>query len=195
MSVAIQDMEQASGPELRRWMVSDYERAAEAGVFGPEERLELIEGEIYRKGPQNGPHAVVCDLIEDALRSAFGSSYRVRGQKPLLIGGKSVPEPDVYVIRGPIRDFVKQHPTTAVLVVEASDSTVTFELITKAALYAGAGIPEYWVIAIPERAVVVHREPEPATRTYRSVERLVDTDSVTPLAAPTAVIPVADLLP
>lgn len=195
MSVAIQEVEQTSGPEVRRWTVRDYERAAEAGVFGPEERLELIEGEIYRMSPQNGPHAVACDLIEDALRDAFGQGYRVRGQKPLLIGGKSVPEPDVYVIPGPIRNFVKQHPTTAVLVVEASVSTVTFDLVTKSALYAGAGIQEYWVVGIPERVLVVHREPDPATQTYRSVVRLSDTDSVSPVASPAAVIPVADLLP
>jgi Uma2 family endonuclease len=193
MSVAVQDLEQISGPEIRRWTVSDYERAAEAGVFGPEERLELIEGEIYRMSPQNAPHTTAVGKTLAALSKVFRKGHHVRVQMPLHLGDTSLPEPDICVITGSWDDYARRQPTTAVLVVEASDSSISFDLIKKAALYAGTGIQEYWVLAIPERVLVVHREPDPATRTYRSVVRLADTDQVSPLAAPKAVIQVATL--
>lgn len=92
-------------------------------------------------------------------------------------------------------DYPRLQPTTAVLVVEISDFSVSFDLIEKAALYASAGIQEYWVVAIPERMLVVHREPDTIVRAYNRVVRLSDTESVSPLAAPAAVMPIADLLP
>jgi len=182
-------------PELRRWTTDEYLQAADLGVFGPEERLELVNGEIYRMSPQNGPHATACDLLAEALRAAFGGGYLIRGQKPLLLGGSSVPEPDVYVVRGRIRDFARQHPTSAELVVEVSDATVRFDMGTKSALYASAGIQDYWVVVIPERVLVVHRDPDPAAGIYRSIVRLRATDHVLPLAAPDSTIPVEELLP
>lgn len=195
MSAATLEATTDTGPEVRSWTAEDYQRAADAGVFGPEERLELVNGKIYQMSPQNGPHATTCDLIEEALRAALPKGFFVRGQKPLALGQSSIPEPDVCVVRGRIRDFAKQHPTTADLVVEVSDATLTYDLGNKAAIYASAGIPEYWVAVIPERVLVVHREPDTATGTYRSVVRLRDGESVSPLAAPDAKLSVTDLLP
>lgn len=195
MSAAVLETKQETGPTVRRWTAKDYERAAEAGVFGPEERLELVNGEIYEMSPQNGPHATTCDLVELALRSVLLEGYVVRSQKPLALGPSSVPEPDIYVARGRIRDFVRQHPTTAELVVEVSDATLAFDLGRKLAVYANAGIQEYWVVMIPERALVVHREPDPQSGSYRNVTRLHDRDQISPLVAPEANIPVIELLP
>lgn len=104
MRVAIEGLEQISGPEIRRWTVSDYERAAEAGVFGPEERLELIEGEIYRMSPQCAPHSVTLGLTLEALQAVFRSGHHVRAQMPLHLNGSSLPEPDVFVIAGQWRE-------------------------------------------------------------------------------------------
>lgn len=180
-------------PVTRRWTVEEYYRAAAAGVFGPEERLELVDGEIYRMSPQHGPHATACQLTEDALSRIFRRGYVVRGQKPLSLGASSEPEPDVCVVTGRVRDFARSHPTTALLVVEVADSTVQFDLGLKAATYARAGIAEYWVIVIPQRMLVLHRDPRSGQ--YGSITHHGESDTVFPLAAPTAAIRVADLLP
>jgi Uma2 family endonuclease len=182
-------------PALRRWTVAEYYQAAEAGVFHPEERLELIEGEIFRMSPQDSPHATACDLTEDALRGVFGRGYRVRTQKPLSLGADSVPEPDLAVVRGGVRDYAKAHPTTAELVVEVADSSLGYDRNRKAPLYARAGVPDYWILNLSERVLEIYRDPDPANGQYRQITRLGEDESISPLAAPTASILVRELLP
>lgn len=195
MSAATLEAATDTGPVVRSWTAEDYQRAADAGVFRPEERLELVNGAIYRMSPQNASHTTVVGLIDDALSEVFHTGYCVRIQMPLEVGGNSLPEPDVCVVVGSRRDYLRRHPSEASLLVEVADTSIAFDLITKSALYASAGIPEYWVAVIPERVLVVHREPETSTGTYRSIVRLRDGESVSPLTAPDANLSVTDLLP
>src|SRR5437870_2744673 len=97
-------------PPVRRWTVSEYHRAADAGVFGPEERLELIHGVIVCMSPQKTPHATGSGLTEEIVRNVFSAGYCVRVQKPLTLGGDSEPEPDIAVVRGAARDYLRSHP-------------------------------------------------------------------------------------
>jgi Uma2 family endonuclease len=179
----------------RRWTVEEYHRAIEAGVFGPEERLELIEGEIVCMSPQNPPHAAASDLAESALRAVFTSGFRIRVQKPLTLHAQTEPEPDIAVVPGGARDYRNQHPTTAVLVVEVSDSSLAFDRGEKATLYARAGVLEYWVLNLPQRVLEVHRDADPVTGSYQSVDHLSEGQFVSPLAAPSARIAISDMLP
>ncbi len=173
---------------------------AEAGIFAPGERVELIEGEIVVKDPQTPPHATAVVLAQEALRALCGPGFDARAQLPLSLGPDSEPEPDAAVVRGTARDYVDGHPTTANLVVEVADTTLEFDRGRKAAMYARAGIPEYWIVNLPDRVLDVFRDPGPlpdgpAERGYRSVRRVGPPDSVAPLASPAAHVRVADLLP
>ena len=181
--------------ERRLWTVAEYHRIAEEGIFQPDERLELIEGEIYRKRPQSPAHAMVCDLVADVLREAIGRGYIVRSQMPLQAGDISEPEPDVSVVPGVRRDYADHHPKEAPLVVKVSDSSAVFDLIKKAAVYARSSFPEYWVVVVPDRSLIVHQEPDVATGEYRSVERYGEHDLVSPLEVPSGQVRVSDLLP
>jgi len=180
---------------------ADYHRAGEAGIFGPEERLELIGGEVIKKvSPQRTPHATSIALCAEALGKAFGQEHHVRVQAPMTLGPHSEPEPDVCVVVGSVRDYEKEHPKTAVLVVEVADSSVRLDRKVKASLYAAAGIADYWLLNLPDRLLEVHREPapmadEPFRHHYRSITRYPETATVSPLAAPGGTILVADLLP
>ncbi len=148
-----------SAVQLRRWTRQEYHQLAESGVLRPDERVELIEGEIVEMPPQLSPHATGVCLAEDALRAAFGPGFVVRAQLPLALGEYSEPEPDVAVVVGGPRDYAKAHPTTAVLVVEVSDATLAFDRNVKASLYAAAGIPEYWIVNLVHRQLEVHCDP------------------------------------
>lgn len=186
-------------PQPRRWTRLEYERAAELGLFGPEERLELIEGEIVQKVTKRPPHAVCTDLVDAYLRAAFPTAC-VRGQNPLAIDDVNEPEPDFAVVPGSARDYLAGHPVTAMLVVEVADTSLTYDRTTKAGLYARAGVAEYWILNLCDRLLEVHREPGPMTEqplgfSYRLITRYCETDTVVPLAAPLAPMRVADLLP
>jgi Uma2 family endonuclease len=184
--------------QTRLWTRQEYERLVAEGFFHPEERLELVDGEIIRMTPQGSPHATASSLAADTLRTCFGPSHLVRVQMPLALGPDSEPEPDIAVVVGNARDYRDAHPQTAVLIVEVSDTTLTYDRERKARLYARATIPEYWIVNLLERRLEVYRDSistgagGPA---YRTRVILDPSKTIAPLAAPSSSIAVADLLP
>jgi Uma2 family endonuclease len=164
-----------------------------AGILGPDDHVELVEGEIVELSPERSRHASGIDLAAEALRSAFGAGFLIRVQHPIALADDSEPEPDVAVVRGSARDYVDAHPTTAVLIVEVADTSLEYDRVRKATLYAAAGIPEYWISNLVEGTVVVHKDREGGR--YRSVAVLKPGDTVAPRGAPGRVVAVADLLP
>ncbi len=187
-------------PPNRLWTCEEYHRAAEFGLFGPEERLELLNGEIIQKvSPQGKSHSVAVALIAETLRAIFRQGYYVREEKPLTLTDSSEPEPDLVVMRGSLRD-VPAHPTpqTTALVVEVSDSTLEFDQNEKAIAYARAGISEYWIVNLRARRLEVRRDPGPMdaeTWGYRSLQIIVDSNEITTLEKPHDKIALVDLLP
>lgn len=184
-------------PHPRRWTRAEYERLIEQGAFGPDERLELVNGEILAMTPQKSPHMTAVHLVNEALRQAWPPGAHVRLQGPLALEPDSEPEPDALVVAGTIRDYSAEHPKTALLVVEVAETTLTYDRQTKRPLYARAGIPEYWIVNLVDRQLEVYREPEERDGRwdYRLVHKLTPSDSMSPLHAPMASIPIADLFP
>jgi Uma2 family endonuclease len=170
---------------------------AESGVFGPDERLELIDGEVFRMTPQGSRHATAIGLAAKALESAFGPNHHVRVQLPLALGPSSEPEPDLAVVKGGIRDYCDAHPSFAILVLEVSDETIAFDRNRKGAVYARSGIPEFWISNLAHRKLEVYRDAAPSGPgwEYKSVQHYSAGQSVAPLHATRAEIAVADLLP
>ena len=113
---------------------------------------------------------------------------------PFVGGDDSEPEPDVAVVRGHQRDYIRAHPDTAVLVVEVSDSTLDYDRRRKGPAYARAEVPEYWVVNLVDHLVEVYRDPM-ADRGYQTVLTLRPGETIAPLGAPFASIAVDDLLP
>jgi Uma2 family endonuclease len=171
---------------------------ADLGFFDGQ-RVELIGGEIVEVGAQTDEHAFSIRLVHHALIATFGSDAVIRIRSPLRLRDDSEPEPDIAHVQGTLRE-VRTHTKTALLVVEVSDTTLAYDRGHRASLYARAGIADYWIVNLVDRHVEVLRNPTPdpstkfgwryaATATHRPDETL------TPLAAPAATVPVADLLP
>ncbi len=184
------------------WTREKYYQAAEAGVFGPEERLELIEGEVfYKVSPQSTPHAVSIGRSGRIMRQAFGEEeFRISEEKPIVLNDLTEPEPDIVVARGGWEQQANVHPTPAdiVLLIEVSVSTLKFDQTVKAEVYARAGIVDYWLLNIPAHQLEVRRDPgllEGGTIGYRSVQIVLRDGQISPLAAQDTVIHVADMLP
>lgn len=169
------------------------------GVFRPDDRLELLDGLLVVKEPQSSPHAAAVGMIAEALRLAFGPGWFIRQHSPVAANRWSEPEPDVCVVPGSAQDYVHAHPARPVLVVEVARASLRLDRTRKAAIYARAGVADYWIANLDARTLEVHRDPaqDPATgrARYRSVQILGPDDIVTPLAAPDARVLVADLLP
>lgn len=179
--------------QVRRWTREEYYRMVEAGILRPDDRVELVDGEILTLAPQTSVHATAVRLVQEALRQAFGEGSDVRPQLPLTLGEASEPEPDVAVVAGSPRDYLDHHPQKAALVVEVAASSLTANRTIKRALYARSGVPEYWIVDPTARALEVFRSPSEGD--YRDHRVLGAGDSIAPLGRPEASIPVADLLP
>ncbi len=188
-------------PRTRRWTRAEYDRLIDTGVFQPGERLELLAGQLVVREPQGTPHATGIRLVTRALREVFGQDgWMVDMQLPVALDEESEPEPDVTVTAGSPRDFLPSHPARPVLVVEVAESSLALDREEKGSLYARARVPEYWILNLRDRLLEVHREPHPDPSSphgwsYRSHQSLAAGEHVTPSAAPTARIAVANLLP
>jgi len=171
-----------------------YERMIEAGLFAPEDRIELLDGEIVLMPPQKSRHATAITLLQRELALAFVSqAATVRVQLPLALSPDSEPEPDIAVVAGVPRDYRDAHPQSALLIVEVSDATRAYDRGRKLAAYARAGIPEYWLLDVAAGTLEVCRTP--LGEDYRERRILLAGEAVAPLAAPAAVLRVEDLLP
>jgi Uma2 family endonuclease len=173
----------------------------EEGVFRPGERLELLAGQLVVREPRGSPHATGIRLVTRALREVFADdTWIVDMQLPVALDEESEPEPDVTVTAGDPRDYLPSHPARPVLVVEVAEASPLLDREEKGSLYGRARVPEYWILNLRDRVLEVYREPHPDASaphgwTYLSRQNLVTGEHVTPLAAPTSRIAVADLLP
>jgi Uma2 family endonuclease len=185
-------------PTIKRWNREEYYRLGEQGWF-LNQRVELIDGEILEVSPQSFGHYWSIDAITGMFEQVFGNSYWVRSQAPCTHGEWSEPEPDVSVVKGD-RGAFSDHPTTAVLAVEVSQSTLAFDRGVKSSLYASMGVPDYWVLDLAGRQLLVHRQPEAAPNArfghnYAQVEAIPEDGFASPLEMPDAKLPIADMLP
>lgn len=156
--------------------------------FPNADKWELIGGELIDKMGKNRPHVIWQGRIHTWLQVVFGND-RVEFESPSDVAAEdnthNEPEADLKVLKRPSQDYASNpQPEDILLLIEISDSTVRFDLGPKAKLYARAGIAEYWVLDIPGRRLVVHREPEGGR--YRSVVAYEAHEEVAPLAAPEA---------
>jgi Uma2 family endonuclease len=185
-------------PRTLRWTKDEYHRLAETGWFD-DRRVELLDGEIFEMPVLKIPHVVALDVTADAMRAAFGTGYWVSPQAPLNLTLTSEPIPDLFVVPGKARDYTA-HPTTALLIVEISDTTLSHDRGRKASLYAAARIQDYWIVNLVDRQLEIYRVPvpdpaQPYGFSYSQRTVLLPGATASPLVLPQAQVAVTDLLP
>jgi Uma2 family endonuclease len=175
---------------IRPLLRAEYDRLVDAGVFEGE-RLELLRGSLVTMSPQGEEHCSSIEALTQLLVLALAGRAVIRCQLPLAISDDSEPEPDFAIVPlGRIKGT--GHPKTAHLVIEVSASSLPRDRVFKSALYAEHGVPEYWLVDVTGRRVLVHRDPAPSG--YRSIEELRAGDELRMLAFPDVSISVGDIL-
>ena len=172
-------------PPRKRWTRQECVALETSGIW-EQQHLELIEGELISKMGKKRPNTNVLIVIQDWLVRTFGTQF-VNPETPIDVAPEdnptNEPEPDLILLAKPWREFKNNpQPADLRLVVEISDSTLGFDLTTKARLYARARIVEYWVVDIPARRIIVHRDPQDGQ--YQSIVAYAEQESVKPLASP-----------
>ena len=179
-------------PPRKRWTREEC-AVLEASGLWEQQHLELIEGELISKMGKKRPHTNAMVIMHAWLLRVFGEQFvNQEASMDVAPGDNAInePEPDLIVLARPSREIRSGNPQPSDirLLVEVSDTTVKFDLTVKARLYARAGIAEYWVVDVPARRIVVHRDPQDGQ--YRSVVAYSENESVRPMASPEHEFPV-----
>jgi Uma2 family endonuclease len=186
-------------PRPYRWTREQFYQMLDLGWFS-DQRVELIGGEVIEMAAQFDLHLASVTLTGDVLRAAFGSGYWVRAQGSLDLSPHGIPSPDLAVTLGSPHAAARTIHKSALLVVEVSDSTLSYDRYHKSSLYAAGGVLDYWIVNLVQRQLEVYRDPVADSTQlfgfrYNSRTILDPPDTVAALAMPQAQITVADLLP
>ena len=178
----------------RLFTVHEYYQMAQAGILSEEDRVELIEGELIEMAAIGSRHAACDDRLNHFFSGHTVGQAIVRIQNPIHINERSEPQPDLALLRFRPDFYAAAHPgpQDILLVVEVADTSVGFDRETKIPLYARAGIPESWLVHLPESRIEAHRQPTPTG--YQEVIRLARGMRLAPLAFPDLVLAVDDIL-
>jgi len=157
-----------SWPRPHLLTVHDYYRMAEVGLLSPDDRTELIEGEIIDMPPIGDRHGAVVRLLTTRLVRAVGDAAEVSCQLPVRLSLRSEPQPDFAIVKAKEGGHRKHpQPRDILLLIEVSDSTLRYDLGKRAALYAAHAIPEYWVFDLRHNRVWRHCAPRGREYTQR----------------------------
>lgn len=145
----------------KRFTIDEYHQLIELGFLTEGARIELIRGELIQMTAKGTPHTVCSSILCRQLDRLLGDRVVIRGQDPITLLNDSEPEPDVIIAQGRDEDYLAHHPypQDILLVVEISDSTLTYDQTTKLKLYAEAGILDYWIVNLNARQLECYNQP------------------------------------
>lgn len=167
---------------------------AEMGILGPDERVELVRGVVRRMSPKNDAHVIAATRLYQTLVKVLAGRASVFKEDPLkLVRLDSEPQPDILAMSSPDIEDYGSAESKPLLVVEVAESSLRYDLETKAPLYAEADVPEYWVVNPVDRELVVFRSL--FQRAYRERTTYLCGDRVAPEAWRDVVIEVGQLFP
>jgi Uma2 family endonuclease len=181
--------EQAPTVPYHRFTVDEYQWMGRTGILRPDDRVELLDGQIVDMAPIGPVHASIVDRLVEVLRDVLGKQVIVRAQSPVAIGA-SQPEPDLALLRRREDFYRHEHPTAAdvLLVIEVADSSLLRDRDIKARLYLRSGVPEVWVVDVERRELLVFKDGE--SESYEVVKG----GEVSPAAFPELKLQVAEIL-
>jgi Uma2 family endonuclease len=182
------------GPTIHRFTTREYYRMAEIGVLRPEERVELLDGEIMDLSPISPPHASIVKRLNQHFGQKAKGRWLAAIQDPTHLDEHSEPQPDLMLLKVVADFYSSGHPKPAevFLLIEVADSSLAYDREKKLPAYGRAGIPEVWIVNLEDGAVEVNREPH--LNGYGSTTILRPGDKASPLAFPDATVDVAELL-
>ena len=178
----------------RSFTVDEFHRMGEARVFGEDDRIELLDGDIALMTPIGSAHASAVKRLNRLFWQRVGEAAIIAVQDPIRLGERSEPQPDVALVR-PRPDYYRAaHPAAddVWLLVEVAETSADADREIKVPLYARAGIREVWLVDLTGEGIEVYRGPSPAG--YRDVRAFRRGERLSPGALPNAQIAVDDIL-
>jgi Uma2 family endonuclease len=150
-----------------RWTVKAYHKMAESGILAEDAAVELLYGQIIKMSPIGNLHAACLGMLEEFFRDALGKRVTIRSQNPVMLDEYSEPEPDIAIVKRKDNFYADGHPKPdeVILLVEVADATLEKDRSIKKQAYAENGIPEYWIVNLPDQQL--ERYIDPVSEDYK----------------------------
>lgn len=174
----------------RLFTVHEFHKMARAGILGEKERVELVEGEIIQMSPIGKPHVLGIARLNKELVQLIGEDGLISPQGSFRISERTELLPDFVVMRNKKYDEIPG-PADALLVIEVADRSLSRDRSSKAALYASAGVQEYWVWDVKRH--VVHQFTEPSEGQYQQQRQVKLGETITSVTLPAVSFKVVDI--
>ena len=178
----------------RKFTVDEYYRMVEVGILSPDERTELLEGEIIVMAAIGSKHAFCVDYFNDQFTiPAVKEHALVRVQNPVRFNGGTEVQPDIALVRRTSYADSHPRPEDVLLLIEVADPTIGQDRRHKLPLYARLSIPEAWLADVNRKTVFVNTEP--VNGAYAILTPVSMDGTLSPTAFPDVVIAVRDVFP
>ncbi|MBW4515515.1 MAG: Uma2 family endonuclease [Timaviella obliquedivisa GSE-PSE-MK23-08B] len=184
----------------KRFTLEEYHQLTELGFFNENNRVELIRGEIIQMIAKGTPHSVCGTRLNREITKLIGDRATARTQEPLQLLPNSLPEPDYAIVQNREDDYLASHPAPedVVLVIEISDSSLSYDQEIKLKLYAESGIQNYWIFNLRETILETYSDPYQNTQGgfgYRVKRILLPLDKIALPGFQDAVLNLAQVFP
>ncbi|MBV9790991.1 MAG: Uma2 family endonuclease [Chloroflexi bacterium] len=183
-----------AGITRRQFNVAEYHRMAEVGILCEDDRVELLDGEIWQMSPIGSRHAACVDRLNRLLSRRAEDDTIVRVQSPIQLDDYSEPQPDLALLRMQPDFYAEALPTAGdvLLMIEVADTSLEYDRRLKLPRYAQAGIPEVWLVDLNEHSVRVYTQP--FEDGYRVIQQLHPGQSVSATRIAGLAVAVNDML-
>ncbi len=184
----------ATTPTRKKFTVEEYHQLGELGIIGPDERTELIDGDIMLMAPMGSGHVSCLIGLIEIFPKLLNDRASVVAQTPVRLNGRLEPEPDISILkrRGDRYRYQLPQPQDVYLLIEVSVTTAGYDRNEKSVLYSQAGIIELWIVDVKAELIEVYRNPGP--NGYESIQQFRRGESISPLSFPDIEISVDDIL-
>jgi Uma2 family endonuclease len=181
--------------KLRPFTVKEYDWMIEQGILTENDNVELLNGAIVEKMPKGTKHANFNDIIANLFFQKLGQKVWIRNQNPIWLDDFSEPEPGIVLVEPPFSRYFEKHPTPddIFLILEVSDSTLSYDRTAKSAAYARAGIRQYLLLNVQDQTLEDYREP--GADGYQSKQTLRAEQTFNLVAFPDVSLQAKDFLP
>ncbi len=179
----------------KKFTVKTYEKMLENNIFKPQERLELIRGEIIQMSPIGLKHATTVIRLTNLFPILFQDKALISVQNSIILNNNSEPEPDLVILKNKEDFYAEGRPTPEdiLLLIEVSDSTLKYDQEIKLPLYAESKVNEVWIINLNNSTIEVYRQPK--NNFYQQRQILTETEKISCLAFPEIEISIINLFP
>jgi Uma2 family endonuclease len=176
-----------------QWSVEEYQKLGEVGIFHEDDRVELLNGDIVLMAPIGIRHMNAVRRLNNVMARKYGPRCWVDAQNSLMIDTRSMPQPDLLLLRSDLDESQPPTPKDVLLLVEVADSSLLYDMRDKRAAYARTGVTEYWLLDLTGRQLHVFRNPE--AQGYGGEQVVHAGESIAPLAFPDIPVALNEILP